>query len=328
MTGITLRRVGGLEIDLLWSDEERSLYTMHPETDVLAAMIDLAHAVNGRVRGQNLETYKSPYETYTHPDDQGLIKQAQESATRVQRKIRWRGIRQTLTVPVLILLVILGLNTPWFWPKPIIYPNGTIENTPSELASAKKLLPAEVILVPLNDIHFRFIAKIAQNTNEITGLKVRTLPPIRTPDVEPYAGRNQFDAIKVVNSLEDEIAAIRREHGNGMIVFFTTRDINQGDASTRFVYAHHDYRNRISVVSGARLARGIGMAYANRETVQNRFLKFVLRSIGEHHYALPRTSDSKSVMYSPIRSLIDVDAMGFLLDTDTGEVTQDRAGKK
>ncbi len=317
--GVTLQRAGGLEVDLFWSEEECSLYTTHPETDILAAMIDLAQAVNGRVRGQNFETYKTPYESYVHPDDQELIKQVKKSSAKIHRRARWRGLRQTLTIPVLIVLSVIGLNTPWFWPKPDIYASGFPETRDSQLANAKSLLPAEIILLPLNDIHFRFITEIAHKTNKITGLKVQTLPPLTMPEIEPYSGSNQLDAIKVVSSLGEDIVAIRREYGNGMIVIFTSRDINQGNSPTRFIFAHHDYRNRISVISGARLTGGHGIAFANREMIQNRFLKFVLRSIGEHHYALPRTTDSDSVMYGPIRSLIDVDSMGFSLGTTTSE---------
>jgi len=110
---------------------------------------------------------------------------------------------------------------------------------------------------------------------------------------------------------------------NAMIIFFTNRDINQGDASTRFVFAFHDYSKRLTVISSHRLVQGTGLAYASQETIRNRILKFSLRSIAEHHYALPRSKDRKSLMYSPIRNLMDVDRIGFRMDLPENKAEED-----
>jgi predicted Zn-dependent protease len=297
---VTLLRAGGLETELFWNAVECSLFTLKPETDIIAAMIKLAGTLGGRVRGQNFESYTTPFETYVHPEDSDSARRTEQQAAQQRRKNVRRALLSKLAVPVLLVATVAGLNCPWFWPKPELFAQAIAETPEAELAAKSRVLPVEVIFVPLDTIHFKFVADLARMTNEATGLKISTLPPLKSPQIAPYpGGGDQYDALKIVEAMGPQIEAIRAEYGSGMIVFFTPHDINQGDSPTRFVFAHHDYTNRISVVSGARLVLGHGTAFAHRDIILNRMFKFALRSIGEHHYGLQRSSDSTSVMYTP-----------------------------
>lgn len=312
---LVMKRIGGLEATLFWDDQNGELYTTHPETDIVAGMIDLADQIGGRVRGQNFESYKTPFETFEHPDDQLLIERAREEFKRSRKIQAWKNFGKKMTLPLGIVVLVLALNGPWLWPKPPVFTKDARSEIEAVLSNDSIGSRADAIFVPLDDFDFRFVAELARQSNAATGLVVRTVPPIRTVPIQPYPDRErQYDALRMVGSLDYEIGRLRRDYGGAMIVFFTTKDINQGESPTRFVFAHHDYLNRISMLSAHRLVQGHGMAFANREIIQARLLKFSLRAIGEQHFALPRSTDRKSVMFSPINNLIDVDRMGFEIE--------------
>lgn len=55
--------------------EHGELWAKNPSDALLALMIELAGYLNARVRGEELETYRTVDETYIHPDDQELAEQ-------------------------------------------------------------------------------------------------------------------------------------------------------------------------------------------------------------------------------------------------------------
>jgi hypothetical protein len=63
----------------LWfSDGE--LWTKNPSEDTLSTMLEFAAHIGARVRGDELETYRTPTESYLHPDD-AEAKSASEAHT-------------------------------------------------------------------------------------------------------------------------------------------------------------------------------------------------------------------------------------------------------
>lgn len=80
----------GLEDQALWF-HDGELWTKSPSTGLLAKMIDIAKALDARVRGDELETYQSTEVWYTHPDDaaeiaklESLLKAARRRTVRNQ----------------------------------------------------------------------------------------------------------------------------------------------------------------------------------------------------------------------------------------------------
>lgn len=71
----------------LWlSDGE--LWTSNPDAESLRKMLALAERLGGRVRGDELETYRSPDEAYLHPDDAEAKAQEQEEVSAIMRRTR------------------------------------------------------------------------------------------------------------------------------------------------------------------------------------------------------------------------------------------------
>lgn len=98
---------GHLEIAMIGDESARPLlvlqdgeiWTKNPDRKTLQLMIDLATALKARVRGDELETYRTPDETYSHPDDRKTV---DDSAAQTERLLRVTR-RKQWTLNVLII---------------------------------------------------------------------------------------------------------------------------------------------------------------------------------------------------------------------------------
>lgn len=73
---------------MLFDDGE--LWAKNPSEHFLRLMIELAGLLGARVRGDELETYRSVEETYHHPDDREQIEQAAQLSREMARRQRRR----------------------------------------------------------------------------------------------------------------------------------------------------------------------------------------------------------------------------------------------
>jgi hypothetical protein len=81
------------------------LWAKNPDEDGIQSMINLAEKLNGRVRGDNFETFRTPKETYVHPDDLLEIQKADE----YHRKIKEITRRKQWTLNLIIISIFLIL---------------------------------------------------------------------------------------------------------------------------------------------------------------------------------------------------------------------------
>ncbi len=70
--------------------EDGELWAKNPSVEFLRLMIELAGLLGARVRGDELETYRTPDETYQHPDDSELIAEAAELSRKMASRQRSR----------------------------------------------------------------------------------------------------------------------------------------------------------------------------------------------------------------------------------------------
>lgn len=86
------------------------VFAKNPEPEHIGYLIEFAKKLGGRVRGDQLETYKSAYETYAHPDDDLLSRRAKElsRATKINRKRRQILINGLIFLVFTILAVFVG----------------------------------------------------------------------------------------------------------------------------------------------------------------------------------------------------------------------------
>lgn len=73
----------------LWfSDGE--LWTSNPSHATLAAMVAMAQHLGARARGDELETYRTADDTYTHPDDANMKQESDEDIGVWRRREQYR----------------------------------------------------------------------------------------------------------------------------------------------------------------------------------------------------------------------------------------------
>ncbi len=79
---------GKLRATLRWRAGE--IWTAVAEPDVIAVMLRLAERLGARVRGDEFETYRTPDDSYLHPDDRAEKDRADALSRSMQRATRRR----------------------------------------------------------------------------------------------------------------------------------------------------------------------------------------------------------------------------------------------
>lgn len=84
--------------------EDGELWSSSPDDEFINLMIELANKLGARVRGDELETYRTLDDVYNHPDDEPLL----AAAARPQQSALWREWKGRLVVMGIGLLMALG----------------------------------------------------------------------------------------------------------------------------------------------------------------------------------------------------------------------------
>ena len=107
-SSVTLSDSDNGDIRLWLQDGE--LWTKSPDERCIAAMIGLANLLEARVRGDELETYRTPTETYLHPDDRTVAKQAQQINEGYAKKVHRRKLLfRSYQIATLLALLALAV---------------------------------------------------------------------------------------------------------------------------------------------------------------------------------------------------------------------------
>ena len=100
-----------------WLDaDETEMSTKEPTEHQIELMLEVATFLGARVRGDDFETYRTPTETYDHPDDEELRSLAGPLGTREpssrEKVIRWIKIGALMLLALnFIAYVVRGLLT-------------------------------------------------------------------------------------------------------------------------------------------------------------------------------------------------------------------------
>lgn len=81
----------GEHFGALWFSEGE-IWTKNPSEETIKQMLLIAEHLDARVRGDELETYQTPTDTYLHPDDAGEHKTSREEVDRIIRRTRIKSI--------------------------------------------------------------------------------------------------------------------------------------------------------------------------------------------------------------------------------------------
>lgn len=108
--GVEPPSLKGAELDVVVERGEKryrfilqngELWTKNPDEYEIEAMLYVAGLLGARVRGDELETYRTPTDTYAHEDDRDLL--------AIRNAERGRLVRRRNVVPLVIKLVASGV---------------------------------------------------------------------------------------------------------------------------------------------------------------------------------------------------------------------------
>ena len=170
--------------------------------------------------------------------------------------------------------------------------------------------PVDVWLVPLDGFPHPMVTSLARRLSSELHINVRASTHAGT-NQQMYGARasGQMISEQVLRELSPVISRLFDTTPKTTFIVLTSVDLNGADGTTRFVFSTH-FTGRKSVVSAARLSDAF-FGRAERPTItEERLYKIVKKSIGLQYYELPRSTKMESVMYSPIMSLEDLDAVG------------------
>lgn len=97
---------GDVRSVLVWDDGE--IWSRDPRPETIALMLELAARLGARVRGDEFETYRTPDDTYEHPDDAAAIAAARAETRRLRRRSRlrqWSFHAAVATVFIVLMVV-------------------------------------------------------------------------------------------------------------------------------------------------------------------------------------------------------------------------------
>jgi hypothetical protein len=75
----------------LWLSNDE-LWTKNPTEATLSVMLQFATHLGARVRGDELETYRTPTETYLHPDDAAAKDEGKRDTRALIRRTRLKSL--------------------------------------------------------------------------------------------------------------------------------------------------------------------------------------------------------------------------------------------
>ena len=168
--------------------------------------------------------------------------------------------------------------------------------------------PVDVWLVPLDGFPHALVTSLARRLSSDLHINVRASTHAGT-NQQMYGASGQMISGQVLREISPALARLYDTTPRTAFVVLTPFDPNGADGSTRFVFATH-FSGRKSVVSLARLSDSFFGRPDRPEVTAERLFKIVKKSIGIQYFSLPRSTEMRSVMYSPIMSLDDLDASG------------------
>lgn len=185
--------------------------------------------------------------------------------------------------------------------------------------------PVDVWLMPLEGFPMFFAKDLEKKLSKDLGLNVRTTSHAgRTKQmyaannqmiVEPvrnklYAANNQMIVERVRDELKIPLKRLLNVTPKTICIALVLEDLITEDKDTGYVLASHFHPQRLAVISIVRMNEAFNGKPYDLYLTKLRLYKTAKKAIGILYYRYPLSPNLTSVMYSPIMSLEDLDAIG------------------
>jgi predicted Zn-dependent protease len=157
-----------------------------------------------------------------------------------------------------------------------------------------------IVLVPVGAVGKPSLRALAAHFRQKLRVNVQVSAPVAIP-ADAYDGsRHQYVGDKLM-------AQVEHAYPRGVVIGITTRDIYMTQRSFRFVFSLRDAR--AAVVSTARMDPTFYGLPSDDELLTSRIEKMTAKNIGVLALGRHESSNPRSVLYTPILSLNDLDYM-------------------
>lgn len=184
---------------------------------------------------------------------------------------------------------------------------GCATNPPPEPLGA----PIDIYLLPVDDFSFEFADQLARRLSRELNLNVRASLSMGASDVKELPNSSQLAVEDIIARVHEVGLRLPNKNQKFVVIALTTRDINDRSQSMRFLFSKNDRTTQTSVISIARMFSSTPSTEGTQAQVGLRIYKMTKRAIGEQYFGLGRTANIADIMYAPIMSLEDIDAMGL-----------------
>lgn len=173
------------------------------------------------------------------------------------------------------------------------------------------LPPVDVYLLPMSNFPEQWSGQMAQLLARETGLRVKSSLRFAPLDLAPMPETHQYAAEDILAQSLQVARGLPGVSPNTYFMVLTMSDINTRSRSFRFQFSFHDKGKNASVLSAARMLNFQGAEPSIDARAMQRFHKMTKRAIGEMKLGWVRTLDRQDLMFAPIMSIQDIDAMGL-----------------
>jgi predicted Zn-dependent protease len=164
----------------------------------------------------------------------------------------------------------------------------------------------EVGLVPVGKTPASTVSALADYYRGRLGVNVRVLHNLTLPPEATDLKRGQIVAETVITLLQSRFPQTK------YLIGVVDADMYSREAGYRFAFSNRDWGDDwgVAIVSTARMDPTHFRQPADPELLMARLKKMVTKNLSLVYYQLETSTDPKSVLFSPVMSVDDLDRMG------------------
>lgn len=188
-------------------------------------------------------------------------------------------------------------------PPPLASPPSPTPGRSKEMITEHSEPTRGIVLVPEGEISKSLAPELVESIKKYHGIDAQVANATDFDNGYQIRGKRQYNSDRIIRYGENLSSMM---DGNPFVIVLTDKDINSPDSNVRFWF--------FSATEGAMVVSLARMGDNRKGWLMERATKAVNRGIGGSIYKLPRTSSKDSVMFAPIKSVQDLDAMEVWYD--------------
>jgi predicted Zn-dependent protease len=180
---------------------------------------------------------------------------------------------------------------------------GTLKPHPTPANSA-----STIYFVPVGDVSSLSLDQLVGFYKQKFRLNIKTLPGLQLEKTGGFRQGRQFSAEDLIEFMKNSYPRHSRNPAV-ILIGITEEDIFIRKYSWQFAFSYRA-ANRFAVVSCARMNPVNFGQPANQELLHTRLRKMITKNIGILYYRLPQNNNPRSVMFSSILGVEELDRVG------------------